>query len=532
MRINLKTQRIFRSLFCGLFFVASFSFAASKSPNIVYILADDLGYGDVSCLNPEGKIQTPHMDRIAKEGMRFTDAHSGSSVCSPTRYGILTGRYAWRSRLKNGVLGGLSPRLIEPDRVTVASFLKSRGYHTACIGKWHLGMDWAVLPGKEVSPLSVESREQVRNVDFTKPIRNGPNSVGFDFFFGISASLDMVPYAYIENDHVTAMPADDRDFPMVMGREKGRTRAGPAATGFDAANVLPDLTREAVDYIANRASDAKQGRPFFLYLPFASPHTPIMPIKKWQGKSGLNVYADFVMATDSAVGEILSTLEKHGLANDTIVIMTSDNGCSPFADYDELKEKRHNPSHVLRGHKADIFEGGHRVPFLVRWPNRIKPGSVYGQTICHTDLLATCADILNARIPDNAGEDSVSVLPALLGKSTPLRKGTVHHSANGSFAIREDRWKLILGPDSGGWSFPRPGRDKTEGLPAVQLYDLTADIGEGNNVQDKNPGVVKRLRKLLEKYVSEGRSTPGRSQKNAGVVDIWKKPAGTKRSNK
>lgn len=285
-----------------------FAVAADARPNIVYVLCDDLGYGDLKCLNPAGQIVTPNFDRLAKEGMVFTDMHSGSSVCSPTRYGIMTGRYSWRTKLQQFVLGGLSPRLIEPGRFTVASLLQQQGYHTACIGKWHLGMDWTKQPGKQVAELNIETPAQVWNVDYAQPIAGGPNSVGFDYYFGISASLDMVPYTYIENDRVTVVPTVDKIFPLMLGRPMGQTRKGPAAPEFDVADVLPELTNKALAYIDQRAADAKAGRPFFLYLPLASPHTPIAPTSPWQGKSGLNHYADFVMQTDAAIGQLLATL--------------------------------------------------------------------------------------------------------------------------------------------------------------------------------------------------------------------------------
>ena len=493
----------------------------AKPPNIVVVLADDLGIGDVRCFNAEGKIATPNLDRLASEGMRFTDAHTSSAVCTPTRYGLLTGRYNWRTRLQSGVLGGLSPRLIEPGRMTVASLLKQNGYHTACVGKWHLGMDWVRRPGKSVTELNIEPREQVWNVDYARPIANGPNSVGFDEYFGIAASLDMVPYTFIRDDHVTVLPTEDRDFPLMLGRAKGRCRQGPSAPGFDVRDVLPELSREVVDYVGRRAADAKRGQPFFLYWPLASPHTPIAPTPEWQGKSGLNYYGDFVMQTDRAVGELFKALDRHGLAENTLVFLTSDNGCSPQADFPALLAQGHNPSSVFRGHKADIYEGGHRVPFIVRWPGRVAPGSVSDQLICLVDLLATCAEIVGARLPDGAGEDSVSLLPALVGRADkPLHEAVVHHSINGSFAIRQGRWKLALCPGSGGWSAPRPGREDTSHLPPVQLFDLEADIGEQQNVQQEHPEVVKRLTGLLERYVAEGRSTPGPAQANAVAVDI------------
>jgi arylsulfatase A-like enzyme len=497
------------------------TWSADSKPNIVYVLCDDLGYGDVKCLNPDSKIATPHFDRLAAEGMIFTDMHSGSSVCTPTRYGILTGRYSWRTRLQRGVLGGLSPRLIEPGRLTVAALLKQQGYHTAAIGKWHLGMDWAKLPGKEVSKLNIETPEQVWNVDFAKPIANGPTSLGFNYYFGISASLDMVPYTFLENDRVSVLPTVEKTFPMMLGRAGGQTRKGPAAPQFEAADVLPELTAKAVGHIANRAADAKNGRPFFVYLPLASPHTPILPTSEWQGKSELNPYADFVMQTDAAVGQVLKALEQHGLTENTLVIVTSDNGCSPQAKFDELLAKGHNPSYRFRGHKADIFEGGHRIPFLARWPGRVKPGMRSDLVFCLTDLMATCADILDVKLPDNCAEDSVSFLPALEGSARrPLREAVVHHSINGSFAIRQGDWKLAMCPGSGGWSAPRPGRDDTSSQPPVQLFDLASDIGEKHNLQDRYPEVVQRLTALLEKYVADGRSTPGAPQRNAVAVDI------------
>jgi arylsulfatase A len=496
------------------------TFGADK-PNIVVILADDLGYGDVQRFNPYGWIKTPNLDKLADAGCILTDAHSPSAVCSPTRYGLITGRYAWRSKLKNGVLGGLSPRLIEPDRLTVAQFLKDNGYHTACIGKWHLGMDWQLKPGKQVSELSIEPREQVFNVEYDKPIKNGPNAVGFDYYFGISASLDMVPYTYIENDRVVADPTEDRDFPLRLGNEKGgRCRKGPAAPGFEVEDVLPMLRDRTVNYIADRA---KENKPFFLYLPLTSPHTPINPTKEWQKKSGFDApYTDFVMQTDAAVGDVLAALKKHGFEDNTLVIFTSDNGCSPQADFPTLLKIGHNPNHVFRGNKADVYEGGHRVPFIVRWPGKVKPKTESKALAVHTDILATCADAIGAKLPDDAGEDSVSLLPALGVTKGPVRDGLVVHSINGSFGVREGKWKLCLCPDSGGWSDPRPGKGPV-GAPAVQLFDLTQDIGEKTNLSDKHQDVVARLTKQLEKWVNDGRSTLGKPQKNTTPVVVRKK---------
>jgi arylsulfatase A-like enzyme len=498
---------------------------SARRPNVVVILADDLGYGDLKCLNPDGKIATPNFDRLSAEGVAFTDAHSGSAVCTPTRYGLLTGRYAWRTPLQNGVLGGLSPRLIEPNRLTLASMLKSAGYRTACIGKWHLGMNWELKPGKSVAQLSIEPREQVFNVEYDRPISNGPTAVGFDYYFGISASLDMVPYVFIENDHVTASPTEDVEFPLFEGRGERYCRKGPTAPGFKTEDVLPELTKRAIKFVEDSAADARAGKPFFLYLPLASPHTPIAPSMEWRGKSGLNYYGDFVMQTDESVGQLLAALDRAGLAKDTLVVLTSDNGCSPSADYPELLGKGHNPSYVFRGNKADIFEGGHRVPFLVRWPAGAAGGRRSDQIVCLNDMVATCAEIAGAVLPAEAAEDSYSFLAALSGKSErPLRESIIHHSINGSFAIREGNWKLILARDSGGWSEPRPGTPAATELPDTQLYDLATDIGEKTNVASAHPDVVERLTKLLEKQVAEGRSTPGAKQPNAVEIRLRKKP--------
>ena len=467
--------------------------AEPSKPNIVYILCDDLGYGDVHCLNPErGKIATPQLDKMASKGMIFGDAHSSSSVCTPTRYGIMTGRYNWRSRLQSGVLQGYSEPLIAKDRLTVPALLKQHGYITACIGKWHLGM--GIEKGKP-SPV----------------ITDGPTTRGFDSYFGISASLDMPPFAFIENDRFTE--------PLTT--TKKWQRSGPAAESFEAVDVLPTFTRKAVEFISKQATT---GKPFFLYMPLNAPHTPIVPSKEWEGKSSLGKYGDFVMETDWAVGEVLNALDKAGVGGNTLVILTSDNGCSKAAGIPALQAQGHYPSGDMRGSKADIFDGGHRIPFIARWPDKTKAGSRSAQTICLTDLMATCADILGAKLPENAGEDSISILPALLGTDkAPLHEAVVHHSINGSFAIRQGKWKLELCADSGGWSDPKPGTKEAKGLPNTQLYDLQEEIAETKNLQTQHPEEVARLTKLLEQIIANGRSTPGAKQANDVEIQIRKK---------
>jgi arylsulfatase A len=501
-------MRLILILVCSLFAASCSSNADTSKPNIIYILADDLGYGDLSCLNENSKIKTAHLDKLASEGVYFTDAHSGSSVCTPTRYGIVTGRYAWRSRLKKSVIGGASPHLINPDRMTVADLLKGQGYHTAMIGKWHLGWDFHFNVNKGNNSLSLHPSNKI---DYSKPVLNGPDVNGFDYYYGHCGSLDMGPYVYVENGKVTAAPdrvTENKDF-------KGMWRKAPTGSDFKHIDVLPNFFNKATSYVEKRA---KAGQPFFLYLPIPSPHTPILPIEKFQGKSKTNEYGDFVMQIDWHVGQLMETLKKANIDKNTIVIFTSDNGCSPRADLPELKTVGHNPSHIYRGHKADIYEGGHRVPFLVRWPAGIKGGAVSDEIICLTDLMATAADITGASIPVNAAEDSVSILPALLGEKSnrPLRDATVHHSINGSFALRQGDWKLVLCPGSGGWSAPRTKDAYKMKLPVIQLFNLKLDPEEQKNVYKENGPLVQKLYDILKKYVEDGRSTPGENQKNEG----------------
>jgi arylsulfatase A-like enzyme len=480
-------------------------------PNIIYILADDLGYGDISSFNLEGKIKTPNIDKLATGGMKFTDAHSPSAVCSPTRYGIITGRYSWRSELKNGVLTGKSKALIPNNRTTVASLLKKGGYTTGFVGKWHLGWDWAQ---KDNTNFGGEgwNADEFDNLDFAKPVTNSPADLGFDYSYGHSGSLDMAPYVYVENGKITA-PVQK------VTVDTGKYtwwREGPTADDFVHDDVTPNFFRKSMDFIMEKS---KEDKPFFLYLALPSPHTPILPTEKWLDKSGLNPYADFVVMIDNYVGQLLKRLDDQGLTDDTIVIFTSDNGCSPQADFEILADKGHDPSGIYRGHKADIYEGGHRVPFIVKWPGKIQPNSVSDATICHTDLMATCAAIAEIDLAANEAEDSFSLLP-LFDAQTAInyaRPATVHHSINGSFALRKDNYKLIFCPGSGGWSNPKPNTEEIKNLAVFQLYDLKADPSEENNLYDTHPEKVKELKSLMASYIENGRSTPGAAQKNAAL---------------
>lgn len=462
---------------------------SSTFPNIIYILADDMGYGDVSALNPDSKIRTPNIDRLANEGMRFTDAHSGSSVCTPTRYGILTGRYCWRTRLKSQVLWNYDNSLMDAARLNAASYLKENGYNTAMVGKWHLGLDWVSKSNPE------KITDQENDVDFTKPFRNGPIDMGFDYFFGINASLDMPPYIFLEQDKAVTQPTVKID-----KQEFGR--AGMADTNLRADDFLPAFTRKAVSYIKSQ----DKSTPFFLYFPLNAPHTPIAPSKAFQGISTLEgklgEYADFCIEVDDTVGQILAALEQQGQRENTIVIFTADNGCAYYIGVKEFEESGHYPSAIYRGYKGGTFDGGHRVPFLVQWPAIIKPETVNDQTICLTDLLATCADIIGEPIPANAGEDSLSILPAFQGLpiDTSIRSGVVHHDFSGAFAIRKSNWKLLMKANAG------LGYKEKKFAKGVHLYDLEKDPGENNNVAAQHPETVKELTELLEKYQNENRS--------------------------
>jgi arylsulfatase A-like enzyme len=475
--------------------------AVETRPNIVYILCDDLGYGDVHALNAEAKVATPNIDSLARDGMTFTDAHSGSAVCTPTRYGILTGRYAFRTRLKKGVLMGYDEPLIDAGRMTVASLLREKGYATACVGKWHLGLGWQTKEKGQKAALET--------TDFTKPLTAGPHTVGFDYSFIIPASLDMDPYVYIEDGKVTEQPTKK----IPASPRPALWRGGWIAPSFTHETTLLTLTQKAVAYLDKRGQPTSGSsgtvKPFFLYLPLTSPHTPHVPRPEFKGKSGAGNYGDFVQETDWAVGQVLDALKRAHLDGQTLVILTSDNGAHAQP---VLKEANgHQPSGIFRGQKSDAWEGGHHIPFIARWPGVTPSGSKCNQTICLGDLLATAADLAKAQLPNDAGEDSVSFLPLLRGKvDQPTREALIHHSIDGAFAIRQGKWKLIEAKGSGGWSLPAAKAANQKDLPDIQLYDMQADIREQKNVQAEHPEVVKQLKALLQKYQDEGRSVPKR----------------------
>ena len=479
-----------------------------RKPNVIYILADDMGYGDIRAFNETCPFETPHLDALCKNGVKFTDAHSSSAVCTPSRYSILTGRYNWRSRLKSSVVGGYSEPLIEEGRKTVANLFKENGYRTVMIGKWHLGMSFS----KTSDFQEVPDFDACSGVDYEGRIARSPVSNGFDYYYGISGSLDMPPYVYIENDHFTEVPDHETE-----SKGKKYWRKGPTGAHFHHENVLDELTEKVTQEIENN----KDGEtPFFIYFPMPAPHTPILPGKEFQGKSGTNEYGDFVLHCDDVVGRVTEKLKETGLYDNTIVIYTSDNGCSPMADYKELEEKGHNPSYVFRGTKSDIYEGGHRIPLIVQWPEELKGGKVCEKIVCLSDFMATMAEILGVSLPDNCGEDSVSNLPLWKEpEGDEVRKDIVHQSVDGSLSIRRGNFKLEMCQGSGGWSEPVSGA-KDESLPRFQLYDLSDDIGERKNVIEEHKELAGELRNILKSYVENGRSTPGEPQSNNGQR-IW-----------
>ena len=493
-------KKIFSLLTLGLACLAQ----SADKPNVIVILADDMGKDSISAFNPNLGFKTPRIDSLVEQGMSFMDAHSGSAVCTPTRYGLLTGRYSWRSRLKKYIIPKWDGALIEKDRLTIGSMLQKEGYHTACIGKWHLGMEWTFKTFKGEFPLGngrTLAKLAAQGVDWTQPMKNGPNDRGFDYHFG-DDTINWPPFTFIENKRV-------------IGNIDPKTFKTDDPNWYN-ENVLPTITQKAVNYIAERA---KTDKPFFLYFPMTSPHSPIAPAEGFVGKSGISPYVDFVIETDYRIGQIIDAVDKSGIAENTIIILTADNGTSiSFPKKDGSLEKGINFNNSYRGAKSDIFEGGHNVPFVVRWPKAVKAGSTNKTPICLTDIMATVADTNGIKLADNAAEDSVSLLAALQGE-TLERGAIINHSIQGKFAIRKGKWKLAFCPGSGGWSAPKDKDAKKQKLPELQLYNLESDPKETTNLVAQNPELVKELTKQLHDMISKGRTTPGSPQKNVG--ETW-----------
>jgi arylsulfatase A-like enzyme len=490
--------------------------APVERPNIVVILADDLGYGDVQCYNPQrGKIATPHIDALAATGMRFTDAHSSSGVCSPSRYTLLTGRYHWRTRLQSGIVGYLEDPLIAADRMTVAGFVRQHGYHTACIGKWHLGWRWDVpreeralfAPGRNNFPEVTRRHREAWSRVYSRPIAEGPITRGFQEYFGTDVP-NWPPYCFIHDDRTVGIPTTF--LPRDQFQNHLASLPGPAIADWRLEEILPTLAEQASDYIRRRA---RSSEPFFLYMPLTSPHTPLAVSPPWRGRSGLDsAVADFVMQTDDVVGRILAAVEESGVAGETLVIFTSDNGFAPYVGAKHLEARGHFPSGPLRGYKGDAWEGGHRVPFIARWPEVIPAGAVCDQLAHHADLLATVAELLRVDLPGDAGEDSYSLWPLLRGGQSPVRDHAVSQGSSGLSALRLGTWKLIFGPGGGGaWS--RFSATSADGQPG-QLYDLAEDLAETENRYGEQPAVVAKMTALMEQLAAAGRSTPGPERRN------------------
>ena len=455
--------------------------AKDRPPNFVVILADDMGYGDATCYNPKSKSPTPNIDRLAREGMRFTDAHSPASWCVPTRYGMLTGRYPHRADMD-----WRRKAVIEDGRTTVGSALREQGYSTAMVGKWHLGFDGGP------------------DYDYTKPLIGGPLDRGFDFYYGMSHSLDIVPYYYISGRRAVKVPnqqigpRNTEGWSPIQGEF---WRGGPISPDFKHVEVLPRFTEQSVDYLRSRRDKAN---PFFLYVALPAPHTPWLPTKKFRNRTN-NMYTDFVAMVDDTVGQILKALDENGLARDTLVLFTSDNG--PVWYESDTQRFGHSATTPLRGMKGDAWEGGHRMPFIVRWPNAVKAGSVSDALVCQTDLLATFAAIADRKLADDEGEDSENLLPVLTGRREEGRFEMVTLSSRKVLGARRGGWKYMNTLSSGGFTKVQLAKPKP-GDPKGQLYNLSNDIGETENRWNDAPSVVKEFETMIASQKESGRSRP------------------------
>lgn len=449
-------------------------------PNIIFILADDMGYGDIGAFNPATAISTPALNQLADEGMIFTDAHAPAAVCVPSRYGLMTGRYPIR---RSGTFAG---SWIEPDRMTIASLLSAQGYHTACIGKWHLGMG-----------------ENEKDPGPEGMLTSGPVHRGFDYFYGIPASLDIPPYYFVENDRVVTLPTDsiaDSNTPNMNPIQGAFWRGGKMSPGFAHEQVLPGLTQKSLDFLEKQKNADK---PFFMYLALPAPHTPWLPLQAYQGKSKAGMYGDFVYQVDQSVGKVLDYLKEAGMEEETLVFFSSDNG--PVWYPEDVERYRHSSVSSFAGMKGDAYEGGHRMPFIARWKGRIPADSQSEQLICFTDMMATFADLLNVELNQKTyAEDSHSFLPALLAEYAPheLRKELLVESVYGLHALRVGDWVYINGEGSGGFSqgFPRPETDPLEGPP--QLYNLSEDISQKQNLYEVEKEVAAMMEKKMNKYLT------------------------------
>jgi arylsulfatase A-like enzyme len=511
---------------CLAWFAAAILAAAPapRPPNIVVILADDLGYGDVRCYNPQSKIPTPNLDRLAKEGLRFTDAHSAATVCTPSRYSLLTGRMSFRTGYRGGVFTGVGgPSLIEAGRLTLPELLRQQGYATAAVGKWHVGLTFQTAEGSPVhqtklpSDLTGAAAElaRVRRVDFTKTITDGPTRRGFGYFFGTACcpTTDWL-YAYIENDRVPIPPTGPLDISKLPQHPYANDcRRGLVAPGFEHDQVDLVFLEKSRAWLTEQVRKAPD-QPFFLYHATQAAHLPSFAAPKFQGRSAAGPHGDFIVELDHIVGELLATLEQLGVADNTLIFFSSDNGPETTAVVRMRADHDHDPARPWRGMKRDAWEGGHRVPFIARWPGRTAPGTT-DTTISQCDLLATCAALLGVTLPKDAGEDSFSFLPLLTGRDDgrPRRTFTLQQDFRSRPSIRQGDWKYLDHPGSGGNGYERgelAAFARPESAPDApgQLYDLRSDPGEQTNLYHERPEVVKQLRGLLEQAKTRGRTAP------------------------
>ncbi len=467
-----------------------------SKPNIIIILADDFGLGDIQSYYPGNKISTPNLDNLSTEGMNFYSAHSSSAVCTPTRYGLLTGRYNWRTALQESVITCYEPPLIKKERITLPEMLKENGYNTACIGKWHLGWNWeGERPNERTNEGNILYKYRW---DYSKSIKGGPNDHGFDYYFGTPAP-NVPPFAYIENDHVVELPTATYEYeegPISMPKVFD---GSPMAPGWKFDQILPDITKAAVEYIHDQ-SQTKQ--PFFLYFSMTSPHEPVAPSKNFAGKSGIAPIADFIMETDWSVGQVLKAVEDAAISENTLIIFTADNGHSYYTGLDKLLEAEHFPNGIYRGYKGDIWEGGHRVPFIVKWAGKVEANSSTNNLVSVNDIFATCAELVgNTQLPKNTAEDSFSFLNMLLNNKKPVcRNSLIAHSVHGEFAYLRDSMKIVF-------ALPERNLKLSRGKAAKQkLYNLNIDPGEKQDIALEYPELVRELTNELRSIVERGTS--------------------------
>ncbi|MDH3584087.1 MAG: arylsulfatase [Phycisphaerae bacterium] len=494
--------------------------SATRPPNILFILADDLGYGDVACYNPQTKVATPNLDRLATEGMRFTDAHSPSTVCTPTRYSLLTGRMAFRNGQRGVFTGVGGPCLIEPERLTLPAMLKSRGYATAMFGKWHIGMTFLDKAGKRVTK---GGNEGVRQVDYSRAIPDAPIHRGFDHFYGTVCcpTTDWL-YAYIDGDRIPVPPS------MTRTRDRDALPKHPYANDCRGGLIAPNFDLEEVDLVFLDKSrrflrdhvTKKPDQPFFLFHSMQAVHLPSFPADQFKGKSGAGPHGDFILEMDWIVGQLIKTLQELGVADNTLVMFASDNGPEVPTVIAMRRDHKHDGARPWRGVKRDQWEGGHRTPFIVRWPGGIKAGSTSDQLLSLTDVFATCAAVVGAPVPDTAAEDSFNMLPVLQGTQgdKPVRPYLLQQTMSLALSIRQGDWKYLDHKGSGGNNYKRKGAwgmaqyalpELDPGAPG-QLYNLADDPGETTNLYSRQPKIVAELKAKLEQSKASGRSAPGR----------------------